>query len=78
MFSIEEPHYCFSAIIQPMVRFYVIFSHFDVYFIEDINNLIFQIFSFNGLGDTLCYYIFPSTILICNIYFSFIIYQGTL
>ena len=30
MFSINEPHYCFSAITQPMTRFYVIFSHFDV------------------------------------------------
>ena len=61
-----------------MARFYVIFSHFDVYFIKDINNLIFQIFAFNGLGDTLYYYVVPSTILISAIYFNFIIYQGIL
>ena len=54
----------------------VIFSHFDVYFIKHINNPIFQIFAFNGLGDTLYYYIVPSTILINVIYFNFIIYQG--
>ena len=59
-----------------MARFYVIFSHFNVNFIKDIDNIIFQIFTFNGLGDTLYYYIVPSTILISVIYFNFIIYQG--
>ena len=67
----------FSAITQPMARFYVIFSHFDIYYIKNINNLIFQIL-FNGLGDTLYYYIVPSTIQISVIYFDFIIYQGIL
>ena len=64
----------FSAIIQPMARFYVIFSHFDVYFIKDIDNLICQVFTFNGLFDALYYYIVPSTILVSLIYFDFVIY----
>ena len=34
-----------------MARSYVIFSQFDVYFIKDLNNLVFQIFTFNGLED---------------------------
>ena len=51
MLSIGEPHERFSAITQPMARSYVIFSQFDVYFIKDLNNLIFQIFTFNGLED---------------------------
>ena len=78
MFSIDEPPYCFSAITQSMAHVYVTFSHFDVYFIKDINNLIFQIFTFNGLWDTLYYYIVPSTILTNIICFNFIIYQGIL
>ena len=61
-----------------MVRFYVIFSHFDVYFIKDNNKIIFQIFTFNGLKDILYYYIVQSTILISVIYFNFNIYQGIL
>ena len=61
-------------ITQPIARFFVIFSHFDVYFIKDIDNFIFQIFTFNWLGDTLCYYIVPSSIMISVIYFDFIIY----
>lgn len=40
--------------------------------------VMFQIFAFNGLGDTSCFYIVPPTILISVIYFSFIIYQGIL
>ena len=78
MFSIDEPHYCFSVITQQMTRFYVIFSQFDVYFIKNINNLIFQIFTLNRLRDSLYYYIVPSTILVSVIYFNFIIYQGIL
>ena len=57
-----------------MARFYIIFSHFDVYFTKDINNLIFQIIAFNGLGDTVYYSVVPSTILISAIDFNFIIY----
>ena len=57
----------------------VIFSHFDVYFIEDIGSLLFfQIFNFNGLGDTLYYYTVPSTILNSVSYFNIFIYQGIL
>ena len=33
-----------------MARFYVIFSHFNVDFVENVNNLIFQNFTFNRLG----------------------------
>ena len=40
MFSIDEPHYCCSANIQPMAHFHVIFSHFNIHFIEDINNIL--------------------------------------
>ena len=61
-----------------MARFYVIFSHLGVYFVKDIDNLIFQIFTFNWLRDTLYYYTVPSTILISIIYFNFVIYQGIL
>ena len=51
-FSIGEPHYHFFAITQRMARFYVIFSYFDIYFIEGITNTIFQIFTFSGLVIT--------------------------
>ena len=78
MFLIDEPHYCSSGITQPMARFYVIFNDFDVYFIKYINNLVLQFFTFNGLGDTLYYYIVQSTIMISVIYFNFIIYEGIL
>ena len=78
MFSINKPHYYFSAITQPMTRFYVIFSQFDVYFVKDINNLIFQTFIVKGLVDTRYYFIVPSTILISVIYFNFIICKGIL
>ena len=39
-----------------MALFYVIFSHFDIYFIENIINRNFQIFTFNRLGYILYYY----------------------
>ena len=73
MFSIDEPHYYCSAITNPTTHFYVIFSHFNIHCIKDINNLSFQIFTFNGLGDTLYFYIVPSTIpisVICSNYLS--------
>ena len=76
-FSIDEPHYYFFAITQRMARFYVIFSYFDIYFIEGITNIIFQIFTFSGPGNNL-YYIVQSAALINVIYFNFIIYQGIL
>ena len=76
MLSTGAPHYCFPAITQPMARLYLIFSHFEVYFTKNINNFIFQIFTFNGLGDTLYYYIVQSTVLIGLICLNFIIYQS--
>ena len=51
-FSIGEPHYYFFAITQRMAGFYVIFSYFDIYFIEGITNIIFHIFTFSGLVIT--------------------------
>ena len=74
MFSIDEPHYHFSAITQPMVHFYVISSIFDLYVIQDINNFIFEILTFNRMGNTLYYYINPSTILISVTCFNIVIY----
>ena len=53
MLSIDEPHYYCCTITQPISRFYVVFSHLNIHFMEDINNLIFEIFAFNGQGDTL-------------------------
>ena len=76
MFSIHKSHYCCSAITQLMARSHVIFSHFNIYFNEDINNLIFQIFTFSGLVDNLQFYIFLSAKLVSIFYFNFIIYQG--
>ena len=70
IFYIDEPHYCFSAITHPIARFFRFYriARFYVPFIGDINNLIFQIFPFSGLGDNLYFYIAPSTILISVIY----------
>ena len=62
----------FSAIIQTVTRFYVIFSHFNVQFIKDINNLIFQIFTFNVLWDSLYSYIILPSILISAVYFNWL------
>ena len=42
MFSIDEPQYYCFAITKPITHFPVIFSHFNIHFIKDINNLIFQ------------------------------------
>ena len=47
-----------------MALFYVIFSQFNVNFIKGIDNLIFLIFTFNGLRDTLYFYIVKSAVLI--------------
>lgn len=54
MFSIDEPQYYCFAITKPITHFPVIFSHFNIHFIKDINNLIFQ--------RTKNFYIVPSTI----------------
>ena len=51
------------CITQAMARFYVIFSHFSVDFIENINNLIFQNFTFNRLGGYLVF-------LYCSVYYT--------
>ena len=49
-------------------------SYVNVQFIKDINNLIFQIFTFKVLWDSLYSYIVLPSILISAIYFNFIIF----
>ena len=77
LFFNTSNEYCCSPITQPMALFHVIFSHFNIYFAENINNLIFEIFAFNRLVDALHSYIVLSTILMSVFYFNVIIYQVT-
>ena len=52
MFSIDKPHYCCSAITQPMARFSVVFSDFNIHYIGNLITVPSKSLLFTGWGLT--------------------------